>query len=404
METTQKNIFYYAGLLIGAWLLGLAGESIYAPAMPSIAASLGTSDALIKLTVTFFIVGKTISMFICSPIAEVFARRQFLLFGLSMFILGGLICTFSPNINILLTGRLIQGLGVSITILMGRAIVNDQFENRYAAQVFSYIFTGNAIGIFILPILGGYLATYLSWRWIFFILTCYGAVVFILLWWSLPKKGIPFSSEALRLSVILNNYKTIIKVAPFWGFLLCVAFMMAGEKAYTTAAAFLFIKHIGMTRVEFGYLNAVMWAAHLSGTLLAGWLAFKWGIDRVLAIGIILISVSSLAMLGTGFAGLENILIFIGAMFIYMLSTGLVIVPAAVGIVRPFPKLIGFATAFAMALEFATASVISYLVSNHSATVIPIEKVVGSMGVLTLLSWVFLLRKTYLLRRRSSVF
>jgi predicted MFS family arabinose efflux permease len=183
LETTQKNILYYAGLLIGAWLLGLAGESIYAPAMPSIASSLGTSDALIKLTVTFFIFGKTISMLICSPIAEVFARRQFLLFGLLLFILGGLICTFSPDIHILLTGRLIQGLGVSITILMGRAIVNDRFENRYAAQVFSYIFTGNAIGIFILPVLGGYLATFLSWRWIFFILTCYGAVVFILLLW-----------------------------------------------------------------------------------------------------------------------------------------------------------------------------------------------------------------------------
>ena len=136
--------------------------------MPSMAANLATTDTLIKLTITFFIFGKTISMLICSPIAEGFGRRSFILFGLFLFTLGGLICTLSPDVYVLLAGRFIQGIGCSITILMGRAVVNDNFSNNYAAKVFSYIFTGNAICIFLLPILGGYMATFFSWRWIFF--------------------------------------------------------------------------------------------------------------------------------------------------------------------------------------------------------------------------------------------
>ncbi len=390
MTEIQKNPLYFAGLLIGAWLLGLAGEGIYGPAMPTMADSLHTSAILIKLTISFFILGKTVSMVICSPIAEAFGRRQFILFGLFLFIAGGLICTFSANIQFLLTGRLIQGIGCSIVILMGRAIVNDSFQNRQAARVFSYIFTGNAIGIFVLPIIGGYMATYLSWRWIFLILTVYGGAIFILMWWFLPQTNAVISLSTIKPKNILANYRTIMINRSFWGFLLCVAFMMAGEKAFTTSSAFLFIT-AGLSKLAYGYLTAGMWAAHLSGTLTAGWFSIRFGIDRVISLGVALTALAGVILFLLGWLGVENLWLFTAMMFIYMFGTGFVIVSAAVGVVRPFPNLIGFATAFAMVLEFAVASGISLFVSYHSETLIPIEKIVGTMGIFIFISWLFLL-------------
>jgi Bcr/CflA subfamily drug resistance transporter len=392
MTDLPKNALFYAGLLISAWLLGLAGEAIYAPAMPAIAASLAVSETWVKLTISYFIAGKTVSMFLCSPIAEAFGRRQFILFGLAVFIAGGVICAASTEVQTLLIGRLIQGLGCSVTILMGRAIVNDCFEGGQAAKVFSYIFTGNAIGIFILPVLGGYMSAYLNWRWIFLVLSIYGGIIFVLMWRLLPQTNPKTSFTALQPKVIFNNYKTIVKSTSLWGFLLCVAFMMAGEKAYTTSAAFLFIKKIGLSSVEYGYLTAGIWAAHLSGTFLAGWAGFRWGIDRGLVIGVGLIAAGSLVMLALSVLHLQYILVFTAAMLIYMFGTGFIIVSAAVGIVRPFPNLIGFATAFAMALEFAISSGVSFLISYHSSSMLTIAKMVGSMGALTLLSWLVLLK------------
>ncbi len=384
----HKNIIYYSGLLISAWLLGLAGESIYAPAMPEIASGLQISETLVKLTITYFIFGKTVSMFLCSPIAEAFGRRQFILFGLAMFVLGGGLCTISKEIHLLLTGRIIQGLGCSIIILMGRAIVNDCFEGGYAAKVFSYIFTGNAIGIFLLPILGGYMATYLGWRWIFLILSIYGAIIFMIMWRFLPQTNpkVSFTSH-LKLRTILNNYKILFKSTALWGYLFCVAFMMAGEKAFTTSAAFLFIQKEGFTSIEYGYLTGAIWAAHLSGTLFSGWLALRLGIENVLNWGVGLITFASLILLGMAFTGFASIGIFIVAMLIYMFSTGFIIVSSAVGIVRPFPNLIGFATAFAMAFEFAISFMTSFVISFHSSSMVTIAKMVGVMGILTLLAW-----------------
>ena len=188
MAGLEKSIFYYSILLIGAWLLGLAGESIYAPAMPAIASGLNVSETFVKLTITWFIIGKTVSMFLCSPIAEVFGRRQFILFGLVLFIAGGVLCAVSPNVHVLLAGRLIQGLGCRASpYSWGERLLTVLLEGGYAAKVFSYIFTGNAIGIFILPVLGGYMAAYLNWRWIFLILSIYGAIILLCMWLYLPQ-------------------------------------------------------------------------------------------------------------------------------------------------------------------------------------------------------------------------
>lgn len=216
----------------------------------------------------------------------------------------------------------------------------------------------------------------------------------MLMWRLLPQTNPKTSFAALQPKVILDNYKTLFRSTTLWGFLLCVAFMMAGEKAYTTSAAFLFIKQIGLSSVEYGYLTAGIWAAHLSGTFLAGWLALRLGVDRVMSVGVVLIAVPGFVLLALGLLGMENIGLFVAAMLIYMLGTGFVIVSAAVGIVRPFPKLIGFATAFAMALEFAVSSLSSWLMSHYSSSMTAIAIMVGIMGILTLLAKLLFLNKT----------
>ncbi len=392
-HSQQMSSSYFTALLIGAWLLGLAGESLYAPAMPKMVAQLSTSSALIKQTITFFILGKSLSMIICSPIAEAFGRRQFILFGLSLFVIGGLGCVFSQNINMLLISRLLQGLGCSITVLMGRAIVNDLFESRRAAKVFSYIFMGNAISIFALPAIGGYLVVYFDWRAIFLILTIYGTIIFSLVWWLLPQTNQIISLNSLKPKVILSNYKTVVSNAHFWGFLLCVAFMMAGEKAYTTTSAFLFINTVGLSAITYGYLTSAMWGAHLIGAFFAGWLAVRSGIDRVIIVGMAMVALPGLIMLIMVLGHWDNIDIFTIMMFIYMAGSGFIVVSAAVGIVRPFPNLIGFATAFAMALEFVIATIMSYVISqSSSASVFPVETIVGIMGVLVFCAWLFFLK------------
>lgn len=388
----QKSPYLLVLLLISAWLLGLAGESFYTPAMPDISNSLQVSATLVKYTISFFVLGKAISMFLCSPFAETFGRRQFILFGLSLFILGSFLSFFSKDIYFLLGGRLMQGLGCSITILMGRAIVNDCFMDSRAANIFSYIFIGNAIGIITLPILGGYAAAYLGWRSTFLILALYGAAIFFCMWWWLPETSPTTSLKNLRLRTILSNYLTIIRNKQFWGFVLCLVFVMAGEKAYTTSAAFLFISTGGLSKVAYGYLTAVISSAHLLGALVCGMLVLKYEVNRTMAIGVMQIAVAAILMLILSSLHIESISLFSVLMFIYMFGTGFIITLSAVGIVRPFPKLIGFSTAFAMCLEFIIAGGVSFMISHHSSAIAPVARTIGILGVFTFFCWAGLIR------------
>lgn len=390
LNSQQDKVGFYVTLLISSWILGLSGESFYTPAMPSIATTLHASDVLVKYTISFFILGKAVSMFLCGPIAESFSRKQFTLLGLGLFIVGSTICVFSNKIQILLSGRLLEGLGCSICILMGRAIINDNFTSARAAHVFSYIFIGNALGIILLPIFGGYIANYLGWRGNFAALTLYGIIVFGLMWLLLPNSNKPLAKP--NLATVVANYQAMISNSTFWGFVLALVFIMAGEKAYTTAAAFLFIKTAGFSEIAFGYLTATMWLAHLLGTFMCGQLALKFGIDAIMKIGSFFALFASILMLLLLKIEMAHLAIFSVMVFFYMLSTGFIITLAAVGIVRPFPQFVGMATALAMFLEFIIAFGISFTVSHYANSLIPTAKTIAVMGILAFTSWLFLIR------------
>ncbi|MCL9781777.1 multidrug effflux MFS transporter [Vibrio sp. S4M6] len=377
------------------WLLGLAGVSFYLPAMPLLGSQLSASASLVKLTITFYIIGKAVSMFIYGPFVEAFGRKLYLVIGISLFTFGSALCAMANNIDWVLIGRLIQGIGCSLCILMGRAVINDQYPHRKAASLFSYIFTGNAILLMALPIIAGYIATYWGWRAIFYSFFVYGLVLTTLVISFIPETNPGASVKNLELKQIKHNYWQIIKNKSFWGVVLLIALMTAGEKVFTTSASYTFIDTLHYSKVNFGYLLSTLWFAHLAGVVLCGWLVIRLGIDRLMSFGSTLLFISALAL---GIASLLNIssgILLAGTMFLYMFGSGFIITTAAVAMVRPFPQLIGLATAIGMAVEFTLASIASFIVSHFSQhSIKPVMLSISTVGALVLITWFYLVRQS----------
>lgn len=389
----DKHSAKYVLLLVSSWVLGLSGLVFYTPAMTGLESASHATIELIQLTISFFLLGKALSMLSFGPFAEAIPRKQVLLFGLLLFIAGSATCGLANSIYVILLGRVIQGLGTGFCIMMGRAIVNDSYEHTKACNIFSYIFMANAIAIMLLPVIGGYVAHYFTWRGTFLVLTAYSVLVFFLIWIFLPASKRIASAERLSLQSIKSNYKKIMQSHSFWGFLLALAFMMAGEKAFTTSASFIYMKHLGMSKVQFGYLMGVFWAAHLIGVFVCGRLVFKFGVNKMIAVGIWLIVFAAGVLIASVIFRFNHGYLLALTMLFYMFGSGFVITTAAVGVIRPFPTLIGFATAFAMFLEFGIAFVVSAIVSfvsTQSATASSL--IIGLMGLLAFLAWLFLIR------------
>lgn len=390
----QPSRLLIAPLLVSAWVLGLGGISFYTPAMTTIQQAFGVSVSLVKLSISAFILGKAISMLLIAPVADRFSRKKTFLFGLALFTLGSIVCLLSPTIDILLTGRFIEGLGVSICILMGRSLVNDEYPPNQAANLFSIIFIGNAIAITLLPVLAGYITTYLSWRWIFFVLSVYGAIVIALIYYLLPpKKIVQTTNQTWR------NFCTqsgIILANPtFIGFMLSLSLIDTGEKILTTTAPFIFMEKLNFSHIAFGYLQGSFWVAHLVGLAVCGYLVLRKPLHNMIAIGMIACVLASFAMLSAVFIPSYGLILMTIGMFIFMLSTGFIVPSSLVGIANPFPKMIGLATALAMAIEFFMGSIVTALIShvkNHDLAILTITALTVGLGIF--LCWFLVLRKT----------
>jgi EmrB/QacA subfamily drug resistance transporter len=102
-------------------------------------------------------------------LGDVYGRRRLYLFGLAVFLAASVLAGIAPNGDVLILARVLQGVGGAMILPTTQAILNSNFQGRDRAIAFGI--WGAVIGgvAAIGPLLGGFLTTYASWRWAFFI-------------------------------------------------------------------------------------------------------------------------------------------------------------------------------------------------------------------------------------------
>ena len=119
-------------LMISTWFLGVMAVKFTLPLLPTLAEQFHATPTLVKYSISIFLFGKASGMLAFGPLSERYGRRRFMLIGLILFAAGNLLAAVAANIEVLLFARLLQGFGVSATVLMGRAMINDKHKNNEA--------------------------------------------------------------------------------------------------------------------------------------------------------------------------------------------------------------------------------------------------------------------------------
>jgi DHA1 family bicyclomycin/chloramphenicol resistance-like MFS transporter/DHA1 family 2-module integral membrane pump EmrD-like MFS transporter len=102
-----------------------------------------------------------------------------LLFGLSINLIGSLVCYLSNDINFLFIGRFLQGIGVGAGTALARPILRDLFEKETLAVYNSYLAISSILILTTAPILGGYIQQYAGWKYNFLFLSLYGGLIIV---------------------------------------------------------------------------------------------------------------------------------------------------------------------------------------------------------------------------------
>lgn len=196
-----------------ATLIGTLAMSIdtMLPAMPSIAAEL-TPDApnRAQLVVTSLVLGMGLGTLVMGPLSDSYGRKRVLMGGAALFMLGAVLASYAPTLEIMLAARLIQGFGGAAARVVVMAIIRDLYSGRQMAQMVSFVMVVFSLIPAIAPSLGAGIIAVFGWRAIFDAMLILSAISIVWLTLRQPETLPPERRKPLRAGPILLALREVL--------------------------------------------------------------------------------------------------------------------------------------------------------------------------------------------------
>ena len=265
------------------------------PAIPATAEAFGSSATKAQLSVSLFFVGFAMGQAFFGPLADRFGRRPVLLGGIVGYLLATVACAVAPTIDALLAARLVQGLAAASGPILGRAIIRDRFEGAEMARVMSLVLAAFITAPLVAPSIGALILTLGSWRWIFWFLALYGAVLLALVMAYVEESLARPDPRALDPSRLVGAYRNVLgePVSRRFGALVVIGLAML--LIYLVSAAPIFMVSYGLSPAAFGLVFALIAVCSALGSLVNTQLVRRFAMESIIVVSF---TAAALAMAG----------------------------------------------------------------------------------------------------------
>jgi EmrB/QacA subfamily drug resistance transporter len=226
-------------ILLGLFLSAL-DQTIVGTALPSVVTDLSGNE-LYTWVVTIYLLTSTITGPIYGKLSDQFGRRNLLMIGIGLFLVGSFLSGLSQDMFQLILFRGIQGLGAGAIFPIALAVIGDLFTPQERGKyqgLFGAVFGLSAI---IGPALGGFLTDSISWHWVFFVNLPVGAIALAIIWRLLPahqRTGVTrkvdwlgvfvFTLALVPILIGLTNKQTLAWTDPWVGGLIVLGLILVG--------------------------------------------------------------------------------------------------------------------------------------------------------------------------------
>lgn len=167
-------------LVAGAFFMEILDATIIAPAIPRIAESFGVAAVNINVAISAYLVTVAVLIPATGWMADRYGVRRVFITAIAVFTIASIGCAASVSLPMLVGMRVLQGIGGAMMVPVGRLAVLRYSDKSDLVRAIAF-FTWPALAApVIAPALGGAIATFASWRWIFLINIPIGIVGFVL--------------------------------------------------------------------------------------------------------------------------------------------------------------------------------------------------------------------------------
>ncbi|CAM5211313.1 Bcr/CflA family efflux transporter OS=Castellaniella defragrans (strain DSM / CCUG 39792 / 65Phen)OX=1437824 GN=BN940_05781 PE=3 SV=1 [Castellaniella denitrificans] len=358
-EISHKRLAPILGIL-GA--LGPFAIDMYLPGMPQIASDLAVDAGAVQFSLMTFFAGLMIGQLFYGPLSDRIGRKRMIYAGLTLFIIASLACALATTAGQLAGWRFVQGLGGSIGMVIGLAMIRDLYTGRAATGLVALMMVVQGVAPIIAPFCGTAILAVAPWQALFVVLALYGVICAMLTAMALPETRLPELRAASHPSAALRNYLHLLVSRHFISFASAAALAMGGFFAYLAGSSFVFISVYGLSPTAYSLIFAVNAFGLMAGAQIAPRLLGRFRAQSIIRAALSVYTTAALSLVALEWFGSLTLAPFSVLLFIVMTAMAFVMPLGSVMALESCGAIAGTAAALMGALNFGAGTLASLAV------------------------------------------
>lgn len=280
-KLNQKPNFEFVAMMAALMsIVALAIDAIL-PAISNIGDAINSTDSTDhQLLVTMIFLGLGVGQLFFGPISDSFGRKPVVYIGFSIFLVASVICLMAPSLEVMVVGRILQGIGLSAPRTISISIIRDTYEGDYMAKIMSFVTAFFILVPVVAPAIGKLILDATGWQGIFYVQMFFVLVVAFWFWKRQqetlhPEYKIPFTRH-----VFIDGVKEFVKYRETVAFTLISGLVTGAFLVYLSSAQHIFEDQYALKEV-FPYIFAGLAVSIGLSTFMNGTLVMRFGMRRL---------------------------------------------------------------------------------------------------------------------------
>ena len=364
------------------------------PALSHIGVTINsTSSTSNQQLITMIFLGLGAGQLLFGPLSDSFGRKPIVYTGFIVFGVASLICVFAHSMEVMIVGRILQGIGLAAPRTISISIVRDSYKGDYMARIMSFITAVFILVPVVAPALGKLLLDLYNWQAIFYAQLLFAFVVGVWFWKRQPETLKKEHKKTFGFAVFSNGFKEILNHKETIGFTIISGFITGSFMVYLSASQHIFENQYHLVE-EFPFIFAGLAVGVGLATLLNGTLVVRLGMRKLALIAITVFSLNSLLYVllfwSTANPSLPIIIVFMAIQFF---TIGFIFGNIRAIAMEPIGHIAGIGAAITGFVSTLIAVPIATVIGNYvDTTALPLFMGFSIFGLLSLILFIIIKR------------